>query len=101
MRLTVCLEGNTEGRVLASVDLDKFYEDIIAEVEENAENRMQRILDDEKRLSYETGKENMLDTIIRAEENKYFCDEYECDKFKDCSDCRIKYLENLREQNNG
>lgn len=42
-----------------------------------------------------------IDAIIRAEKNKYFCVEDLCTGAKDCSDCRVEYLEKLKEHKNG
>ena len=50
--------------------------------------------------AYEQGKADMLDKIILAEKSKFYCDELSCNEFKNCSDCMVKYLEELKEQNN-
>lgn len=50
---------------------------------------------------YEQGKADMLDKIILAEKSKFYCDELSCNEFKNCSDCMVKYLEELKEHNNG
>lgn len=42
----------------------KTVEDIRAEIEEEAESRMQRILDDEKKLSYEQGKADGIKELL-------------------------------------
>lgn len=47
---------------------------------------------------YEKGRADMLDKIIQAEKNKYYCVEDLCDESKNCSDCMVKYLEQLKEQ---
>lgn len=46
---------------------------------------------------YNKGRADMLDSIIRAEKNKYYCVEDLCDESKNCSDCMVKYLEQLKE----
>lgn len=50
---------------------------------------------------YAKGKSDMLDKIIQAEKNKYYCVEDLCDESKNCSDCMVKYLEQMKEQKNG
>ena len=45
---------------------------------------------------YNKGKADMLDSIIQAEKNKYYCDEELCGESKDCSDCMVRYLEQLK-----
>jgi len=44
------------------------------------------------------GRADMLDSIIQAEKNKYYCVEDLCDESKNCSDCMVKYLEQMKEQ---
>lgn len=48
--------------------------------------------------AYDLGRADMLDSIIQAEKNKYYCDEELCGERIDCSECTIKYLESLKEQ---
>lgn len=43
------------------------------------------------------GKAEIIDMIINSEKNKFFCNEDLCDGKLDCSDCRIKYLRELKE----
>lgn len=67
-----------------------------------AEYGMTNITQLEYDAIYQQGKSDMLDSIIRAEKNKYYCDEELCGESKDCSDCMVRYLEQLKkEQNNG
>lgn len=40
----------------------------------------------------------VIEKIIYAEKNKFFCIEDLCDGTKDCTDCRIKYLNEVKEQ---
>lgn len=47
---------------------------------------------------YKKGRADAIDSIIEAEKNKYFCVEDLCTGAKDCSDCRVEYLEQLKEQ---
>lgn len=68
------------------------------DAEEDAENRMNGILDDEKRLAYEQGRADRLDSIIKAVKNEYHCVEDLCGESKNCSDCMVNYLESLKEQ---
>lgn len=49
----------TIGRVIASIDTQPTAFDIDKVVEE-AENRLNRVLDDEKRISYEQGSQMIL-----------------------------------------
>jgi len=48
--------------------------------------------------AYDWGRADMLDTIIQAEKNKYYCVEDLCDESKNCSDCMVEYLEQMKEQ---
>lgn len=52
-------------------------------------------------LGYEQGRADAIDSIVQAEKNKYFCIEDLCTGAKDCSDCRVEYLEKLKEKDNG
>jgi len=49
-------------------------------------------------MEYKQGRADMLDSIIQAEKNKYYCVEDLCDESKNCSDCMVKYLEQLKEK---
>lgn len=49
---------------------------------------------------YEKGKSDMLDSIIQAEKNKFYCVEDLCDENSVCSECVVRYLELLKEQMN-
>lgn len=40
-----------------------------------------------------------IDSIIQAKKNKFFCVEDLCDESKNCNDCEIRYLEQLKSQN--
>lgn len=56
---------------------------------------------DELKEQYNKGKADMLDSIIQAAKSHYYCLEDLCGESKDCSECMVKYLEQLKEQNNG
>ena len=40
----------------------------------------------------------VIDSIIQADKNRYYCIEDLCTGENNCSDCRVKYLEKLKEQ---
>lgn len=43
----------------------------------------------------------VIDKVIQAEKNKFFCVEDLCDGTKDCTDCRVEYLEQLKNLDSG
>lgn len=93
-RITMALENDFEGRVLASFDLDEFASKVRADAEEDAENRMNRILDDEKRLAYELGRADAIEEITE----NIIPTLYEFDVMQDTIDFCVKCLESLKEQ---
>lgn len=48
--------------------------------------------------SYEKGYADAIDKMIQAVKNQFFCIEDLCDGTIGCNDCRIKYLEKLKEK---
>lgn len=127
-RITMSLENDFEGRVLASFDLDEFASKVRADAEEDAENRMNGILDDEKRLSYEQGRADQKEVDntffnfegawelekkkVRADainnfvvnaitEFQKFDKEHGYPTLGDISDILSDVAEQLKEQNNG
>lgn len=63
--------NHTLYRGYSKADIKKAYEQGRADTEADAENRMQSILDDEKRLSYQQGRADAIDECINT--LKDFC----------------------------
>lgn len=93
------LEGMKDGLIKKLVDdCEEINDQIIALRKGKPRKKDSEIYFDR---GYAKGKSDMLDSIIQAEKNKYYCDEELCGESKDCSDCMVRYLEQLKkEQNN-
>lgn len=69
MRLTVCLEGNTEGRVLASVDIEKIVKMTITDDIEKSNFNPQMLkscTDTSYQCGYEQGKADAIEELGNA-----------------------------------
>lgn len=60
-------------------------------------NQEQKTLAEIREEAYEKGYADAIDKMIQAVKNQFFCIEDLCDGTIGCNDCRIKYLEELRE----
>lgn len=64
------IDAYNYGRQMMEKELNEIHlcecNQIRAEAEEDAENRMSRILDDEKRLAYEQGRNDAIDEFVKA-----------------------------------
>ena len=69
MRLTVCLEGNTEGRVLASVDM----EEILKQCKENliSKEAFEKMKSKSHRHGYRQGYSKAIDDFVET------CEDYQ------------------------
>lgn len=78
------------------------YEKGRADGYSQAENDYHKQTEKDRQSSYDCGyakgKADMLDKIIQAEKNKYYCVEDLCNEGMVCSECRANYLERLKEQ---
>lgn len=61
-------------------------------------NKEQKTLAEIREEAYEQGYADAIDKMIQAVKNQFFCIEDLCDGTIGCNDCRIKYLEKLKEQ---
>ena len=63
MRLTVCLEGNTEGQVLASVDI----EDVLKQCKENSISKeaFEKMKSKSHRHGYRQGYSKAIDDVLK------------------------------------
>lgn len=75
MRLTLCLEGNGEGRVLASISMEEIVKhlnlsDTIRDIHDNVAREMycKGIDDFAKNMKYEYGSDEIHETIERIAE---------------------------------
>lgn len=48
--------------------------------------------------AYDLGRADMLDSIILAVKDNYYCLEDLCGESMECSDCMVTYLELLKEK---
>lgn len=93
-RIVMSLENDFEGKVLASFDLDELASKAIEYAEEDAENRMNRILDEEKILSYEQGRADAINE--RASLLAFICKKYDIPLVD--MNCTVDEWEELKEQ---
>ena len=61
-RITMCLEGNTEGRVLASFDLDEFANKVRADAIDEFYNRL---LDNKNEINTSNYAWNYIELVAR------------------------------------
>ena len=77
MRLTVCLEGNSEGRVLASVDMEEIVKMTITDDIEKSNFNPQMLkscTDTSYQCGYQKGKADAIDEcigIVKFYQNQY------------------------------
>ena len=103
MRLTLCLEGNTEGRVLASVDMEEIVKMTITDdIEKSNFNpkMLKSATDLAYQCGYQQGRVDAIDEVRRAMYHQCF----ECDNGEDMQKWdsgnwfRYKLFENVIEQ---
>lgn len=116
MRLTVCLEGNTEGRVLASVDMEEIVKMTITDDIEKSNFNPQMFkacTDTAYKCGYQQGATNMeqakqiiIDGLLKQLEKIrellptcYRYKDYGCTNSADaCKECMAESLERIIEQ---
>ena len=113
MRLTLCLEGNTEGRVLASIDMEEIVKMTITDDIEKS-NFNPKMLKSATDLAYQCGYhqgraeviDSINDNIHEIYKCQFYCMEDMCEHDSPtvdmCIDCFYdaiqKSLEQLKEQ---
>lgn len=64
MRLTLCLEGNTEGRVLASVDMEEIEKQIREEIKKELWELPNEYSEKLYKIAYEQGRADKYQEIV-------------------------------------